>query len=316
MPTLHDSAVNMLKKWQPQDKNNYQDQERIQNNILKLLNEHENAMYRECEAGHLVASIIIFSHDGTKVLLTLHRKIGKWLQLGGHCEPQDETLLQVAKREAREESGITKLTFLPNPVRLDEHKVPHCLPNGEKHYDIQYVAIAPKNATEEISKESLALEWWPVNALPEHFDKALHNLIKTAAPIVEVLNKNATTLEEANNEKWDIFRFAKMGALRAGWLDGEGDEITLNAIELAKTLYQKLSKTNLETPGVYPTVEGGIRFEWLDKNSHLSVEILPTGQIENYYLNTKTKEEQISPTTENPEETISFIKNFWKPTEA
>lgn len=313
MNTLTSTATEMLKKWHPQDKTNYEDQKRIQANALKLLETNENAMYRECEAGHLVGSIIIYSPDATHVLLTLHKKIGKWLQLGGHCEPQDQTLLEVAKREAREESGLSHLTFLPDPIRLDEHDVPHCLPSGGKHFDIQYIAIAPENAEEQISDESLALEWWPVDNLPENSDLALVQLVAVSTPIVKTLYDNAKIMDKAETVKWDVFGLAKMGALRAGWLDGEGEEIKIEAIETARALYQELSKTNLETPAVFPTIEGGIRFEWLNTNSHLSVDILPTGQIENYYLNIETKEEQISISTENPEETISFVTQNWKP---
>ena len=60
---------------------------------------------RTCRPGHLTGSAWIVSPDRTRTLLTHHRKLGKWLQLGGHADG-DPDLLAVALREAREESGL------------------------------------------------------------------------------------------------------------------------------------------------------------------------------------------------------------------
>ena len=57
------------------------------------------------------------------VLLTLHPRVGRWVQVGGHCEPGDHTLLDAAAREAREESGIGSLSFDPTPLDLDVHPI-------------------------------------------------------------------------------------------------------------------------------------------------------------------------------------------------
>ena len=54
-----------------------------------------------------------------------------WLQMGGHCEPEDATLADAALREATEESGIDGLTLLPGgPVRLDRHRSRPALASG------------------------------------------------------------------------------------------------------------------------------------------------------------------------------------------
>ena len=78
-------------------------------------------MWRSCEPGHLTASALVLSADRSATLLTLHPRVGQWLQLGGHCEPGDPTLLAAALREATEESGIEGLEIDPVPVRLDVH---------------------------------------------------------------------------------------------------------------------------------------------------------------------------------------------------
>jgi 8-oxo-dGTP pyrophosphatase MutT (NUDIX family) len=76
--------------------------------------------------GHLTASALIVHPDLNRVLLCLHGRINRWVQVGGHCEPQDKTLLEAALREAREESGIDDLLAHPTPIDLDIH--PGALP--------------------------------------------------------------------------------------------------------------------------------------------------------------------------------------------
>ena len=78
--------------------------------------------------------------------------------MGGHCEPEDATLADAALREAREESGIEGLTLLPGgPLRLDRHLTPCAW-----HLDVQYAALAPRGAREQVSEESLDLRWYGV----------------------------------------------------------------------------------------------------------------------------------------------------------
>ena len=67
---------------------------------------------------------MVLSADRRSVLLTLHPRVGRWVQLGGHCEPEDPTIAAAALREATEESGIAGLQIDPDPVHLDVHPSP------------------------------------------------------------------------------------------------------------------------------------------------------------------------------------------------
>jgi 8-oxo-dGTP pyrophosphatase MutT (NUDIX family) len=78
---------------------------------IAFVEAHPDCLLRSCAPGHLTGSAWIVSPDRRRTLLTLHRKLGKWLQLGGHADG-DPDLLAVALREAREESGLARLAVV------------------------------------------------------------------------------------------------------------------------------------------------------------------------------------------------------------
>jgi 8-oxo-dGTP pyrophosphatase MutT (NUDIX family) len=172
---LHADAVRVLTRWQAPNA----EQELKRREFLEHLAAHPDGVWRECVSGHLTASTVVLDDSGSRVLLTLHRKVKAWLQLGGHCEPADVTLYEAALREATEESGILGLRLLPDPVQIDRHFV-RCHPEGSYHLDVQYLAIAPAGALLQISDESDDLRWFDVGTLPEPTDEALRRLVGRA----------------------------------------------------------------------------------------------------------------------------------------
>jgi 8-oxo-dGTP pyrophosphatase MutT (NUDIX family) len=163
-PSLHAGARQLLEGWIPPGGRSQVD---LRDAYLDFLALHDDAMRRECSAGHLTASTLVFDEDGSHVLLTLHRKVGRWLQLGGHCEPGDRSLRAAASREAREESAIDGLVLTDQPVRLDRHAI-KCRPDTlTDHLDVQFAAWAPPGSSACASAESLELRWWPVDRLPD-----------------------------------------------------------------------------------------------------------------------------------------------------
>lgn len=172
--TLHDDAHSVLMRWAPPGN----EQSELRLLYLDHLGKHANATNRDCHPDHLTASALIFSADHRRVLLTLHHVIKRWLQTGGHCDPEDESLADAALREAREESGIDDLAIDRVPVLLSHHEVPSCGPIRPSHHlDVQYVAVAAPGALQVISDESDELEWFAIDDLPADTDDSVRALI-------------------------------------------------------------------------------------------------------------------------------------------
>lgn len=170
--SLHADAHSVLSGWASPDGQ----QESLRLRYLAHLDDRPDATWRSCHPDHLTASVMIFSSDHQRVLLTLHKVIRRWLQTGGHCESDDSSLAEAALREGREESGINTLSIDPTPVWLSHHEVP-CGPIRPSHHlDVQYVAVAATDAIEAISDESDELRWWDVNDLPEDTDDSVREL--------------------------------------------------------------------------------------------------------------------------------------------
>jgi len=124
---------------------------------------HADCFERTCLEGHITGSAWIVSADYRHVLLAHHRKLDRWLQLGGHADGETDPA-QVALREAREESGLAH--FEPwaaesFPLDIDVHVIPA---RGDEpahlHHDVRYLLVALPGQPLRVSEESLALRWF------------------------------------------------------------------------------------------------------------------------------------------------------------
>lgn len=131
---------------------------------IDFINSNENIFGKLNEDGHITGSSWIISKDKKKVLLTHHNKLDKWLQLGGHTE-LNETVLETALREAREESGLSDIKILCERIfDIDVHLIPANNKDKEHyHYDIRFILEGNLEEEIKISNESKDVLWIDIN---------------------------------------------------------------------------------------------------------------------------------------------------------
>lgn len=109
--------------------------------------------------GHFTGSAWLVSADGALVLLMHHRKLGRWLQPGGHADG-DTDLARVALREAWEETGVAGLSVERCIFDIDRHRIPARAGEAEHwHYDVRHVVRAGADERFVVNAESHALAW-------------------------------------------------------------------------------------------------------------------------------------------------------------
>ncbi|WP_367871073.1 NUDIX hydrolase [Luteolibacter sp. Populi] len=116
--------------------------------------------------GHVTGSAWIVDASGHKILLTHHRKLDAWLQLGGHADG-DPDVPAVALKEAREESGLEDFEVTDTAIfDLDIHLIPERKGIPEHwHYDVRYVLRPTGSTTYIVSDESHDLRWVPLDEM-------------------------------------------------------------------------------------------------------------------------------------------------------
>jgi len=135
--------------------------------IEAFVREHADCFSRSLVAGHITGSAWLLDEYGDRVLLTHHRKLGLWLQLGGHADGNPD-VLDVALREAREESGLQNVVPLLNDIfDVDVHAIPARENEpAHFHYDIRFLLRAVGSDAFRVSDESHALRWCTKDEVP------------------------------------------------------------------------------------------------------------------------------------------------------
>jgi 8-oxo-dGTP pyrophosphatase MutT (NUDIX family) len=152
--------------------------------FLDLL-KFQRCYYRDHLPGHITGSAWIVDEDQSHVLLVHHKNLNRWLQPGGHADG-DENVLNVAIREANEETGVFNLKRKHNTIfDLDIHPIPSRKGFPEHlHYDIRFLFEASRHEILKISEESNDLKWIDVKNVPvlcQHNPSILRMLYKVAA---------------------------------------------------------------------------------------------------------------------------------------
>ncbi len=132
---------------------------------------HPDCFGKADPEGHITASAFVLDPRG-RLLMTLHRKLERWLQVGGHSDPDEVDPASTALREAQEESGLPDLVFHPavgrRPLDIDVHRIPgRAHEPAHDHLDIRYALYTEQPEAIAITDESDALRWFELDAVEE-----------------------------------------------------------------------------------------------------------------------------------------------------
>lgn len=121
---------------------------------------HPDCFERSLSVGHVTGSAWVVNQAGTHVLLTHHKKLNQWFQLGGHADGESD-ILKAALTEVAEESGLAAFEPVSAEIfDIDIHAIPargdepeHC------HYDVRFAVRAVSSDEYIVGEESHDLSW-------------------------------------------------------------------------------------------------------------------------------------------------------------
>jgi 8-oxo-dGTP pyrophosphatase MutT (NUDIX family) len=174
-----DSLLAELERYDPAD-----DRERAMSaEVTAFVRDHPDCFERSLTVGHVTASAWVLDVEHRYALLTHHRKLDRWLQLGGHADG-DADVRAVALREAVEESGLTAIAFASAAIYdIDVHEIPaRATEPAHKHYDIRFAFVADRAMPTVVSDESHELAWRRVDELDvPGIDESVRRLARKTA---------------------------------------------------------------------------------------------------------------------------------------
>jgi 8-oxo-dGTP pyrophosphatase MutT (NUDIX family) len=147
--------LNLLQHYQPTA-----EEVEFKERMLWFIERYPDCFKRTLDVGHITASCWLLNKEKTHALLTHHKKLNAWFQLGGHCDGESD-VLAVALKEAREESGIQAIEPLSaNIFDIDIHLIPaNNVTPAHYHYDVRFLLQVTSDETIVLSEESHSLAW-------------------------------------------------------------------------------------------------------------------------------------------------------------
>jgi 8-oxo-dGTP pyrophosphatase MutT (NUDIX family) len=161
---LIDEVRGTIARYQPSDPQELGYRARM----LELLDSHGAFQSTHFLPGHFTASAFVLSPERDALLLILHKKLGLWLQPGGHIEPSDATLAAAARREVAEEVGAELEPALQDPLfDIDIHTIPAYRDKpAHEHFDVRFCFQA-RSRLFSASDEVVRAEWVPLSKLAD-----------------------------------------------------------------------------------------------------------------------------------------------------
>lgn len=138
--------------------------------ILAFVADHEDCFERSLGIGHVTASGWVIDAHREQALLMHHRKLKKWFQPGGHCDG-DSDVINVAKKEVEEETGVTGELVFNSIFDIDIHTIPaNNKDETHLHYDVRFLFEADPQQPLLLNEESHSLKWIKLAKIKEYND--------------------------------------------------------------------------------------------------------------------------------------------------
>jgi 8-oxo-dGTP pyrophosphatase MutT (NUDIX family) len=156
---------------EPTDEREMESRERI----LAELDRLRDPLDENADAVHVTGSGVVVGPRGT--LLHLHKRLGRWMQTGGHLE-KGELPHDAALRESEEETGLELAHPGDGPRLL--HVDVHDAADGHTHLDMRYLLIGPDTDPSPPPGESPHARWFSWDEARERSDTALTGALRAA----------------------------------------------------------------------------------------------------------------------------------------
>jgi 8-oxo-dGTP pyrophosphatase MutT (NUDIX family) len=157
--------------------------------LLDYIESRADLFSRKDDIGHVTCSAFIVSEDLNNVLLIHHAKYDMWLSPGGHGDA-GESILDAAKREVEEETGVKGMSLLtPKILDIDIHRIPYSAKKDEAehwHFDVRYGFKAPAATSIILNEvECKGYQWKPLKELLSIEDPSLRRQAEKVTALVE-----------------------------------------------------------------------------------------------------------------------------------
>lgn len=132
------------------------------------------------DPGHFTASAFVLAPEGTEVLLIHHGKLHRWLQPGGHVDPDDSDVIAAALREVAEETGLVEVDVVGDGLLdVDVHVIPARKGDPEhRHFDVR-VLLRARTRTFAAGSDARDARWVSLDAVnAEESDESVLRAIR------------------------------------------------------------------------------------------------------------------------------------------
>lgn len=190
-PSWVEQFTHELNQWNftgGKHRNDRVDQRVLHREYRDLITAEQNALTRNRMNGHFTASALLVDPMREQLMLVMHPRVKRWLQMGGHIESTDTNFREAALRECQEESGYSDIDVGRAPLRLDRHEVACKSPSGEVihsvHWDVQFLAFVDLQQGREITEDA-ETRWWDIQESIPGLDHSVEFLIGAARAFLE-----------------------------------------------------------------------------------------------------------------------------------